>query len=131
MRTEYQKLWRLERKKDPLYREKLRVQGLRWRRANRESWSEYFSKHTKCEICQKRIFFNNFDRRTSINFDHRQECVIKTAPSVWLNSHKFNEENRKIWESCNFGILCMDCNILLPTVGRIEWLNKITEYIIK
>lgn len=114
----------------PTEKEKRRVQCLRWRSANRKSWNRYFSKRMKCEVCATPVFFNGTHRNNTVNFDHRQECAIKTAPSVFLNSHLFNETNKRIWKSCNFGILCVACNILLPTKNRRQWLKMVTKYIL-
>ena len=110
-------------------KEKRRIQCLRWRKLNRDSWNSYFPKKIKCQVCLKEVFFNGTHRNNTINFDHRQECVIKTAPSKFLNSHVFNETNKKLWESCNFGTLCLSCNILLPTRNRNKWLKRVNAYI--
>ena len=123
------RIFRKKHNKKPENKEKLRIQCLAWRNKNRSSWNEYFPEKMKCSICLKEVFFNGSHRNITINFYHRQECMIKTAPSKFINSHVFNEKNKKIWESCNFGILCLNCNILLPTHDRDEWLNRVIAYV--
>jgi len=96
------------------------------------SWSEYLPEKANCGVCGKELFYRGTGKNDTIHFDHTQEeCAIKTNPSNFLMSRKCTPENIKIWESCNFGILCHWCNLYIPTKNRKEWLSKVTAYINK
>lgn len=128
---ECMRLWRKNHRSKPENKDKVRKQGSAWRKNNKNSWSCYFPKEMECEVCSATVFFSSGIARNSVHFDHRKECSIKVSPTIWLVNHKFTEENLKIWESCDFGILCISCNILLPTKNRKDWLMRITRYINK
>lgn len=91
-----------------------------------DSWEPYFKHMTTCEICGKSVEFNSGDRITSIHFDHRNGGteVIKGSPRNWLVHNKRTPENERVWESCNFGVLCSRCNRYLPTKDRLEWFKN-------
>lgn len=95
------------------------------------AWQNIIGINHLCEICSKEIFFNNGkDSKFKVNFDHSnggKEHIIE-QPTNWLMSRKPKEINIKIWKSCNFGILCWDCNRRLPTLDRTNWLNKCNIY---
>lgn len=95
-----------------------------------ESWEEYFSKEAKCQICGKKIFYNQNNRTLAISFDHKTgEEIIKDYPSSWLRNNLRSPESEKIWESCNFGILCNRCNRFLPTKNRKAFVRSIIKYL--
>ena len=103
---------------------------------NLDAWESYFLKKTNeipsCEICGKILKYFSGDRKESVHFDHKKiNLPIKGIPSHWLASHKPISENISIWESCNFGILCRRCNLLLITENRRNWLEKAIQYINK
>ena len=96
---------------------------------NYKSWIGIIPKVTECQVCSNPIIFNSGDLRTSIHFDHRHEGIesIK-SPSNWLSSHSLTPENKLIWESCNFGMLCKKCNDRLPTKDRRIFLLNALRY---
>lgn len=96
----------------------------------KKTWNNYFPEKTICGVCGKKIFFKADLIKNTIHFDHRIEnCIIAKKPDTWLRTHKRTPENEKIWESCNFGILCHWCNLYLPTKNRKEWLAKVIKYV--
>ena len=99
---------------------------------NLSLWEGYIPKKTKCQICNKKIYFHNKDTKTAIHFDHKDNnLLIKEAPTVWLGRHINNLKNRIIWEKCNFGMLCKKCNLMLPTNNRKEYIQKVIKYMEK
>ena len=106
---------RLWRKNNPHYRS-IDKKGI----FNRKSWEGYIPKETKCQICGKEIFFNQNNQSLAIHFDHIKENLsITIKPTTWLSKNRRTSENEKIWESCNFGMLCHKCNLCLPTKNRL------------
>ena len=98
---------------------------------NLETWRGYIPNETICQVCNKRLVFNSGSLHDAIHFDHRNEGFepIKQCPTPWLSKHRFNEDNKKIWEESNFGFLCMHCNHRLPTRNRKEWMLKAVKYV--
>lgn len=72
------------------------------------SWLSVIPAKTQCQICGKEPI------------DHH--------PNSWLRRHPYNEKNKKVWDECKFGMLCLQCNRALPTLNRIEWLEKALAY---
>lgn len=121
---EYLKQWYLKN------REKCLASQRRYQNKNLDSLIGHILKETFCQICDKRICLNSYNKFNIICFDHRiEDCEIKVSPKQWLKSNIFNEKNKKIWDSCNFGYLCWSCNIVIPTKNRKEWLKRVTAYI--
>ena len=98
---------------------------------NKDTWKDLIPAITQCQVCGKDIFFQCNDKRRAIHFDHRNggNEAIKLSPTVWLQSHKRTPSNEVIWKSCDFGMLCGQCNQRLPTLDRKQFLNNITRYI--
>ena len=97
---------------------------------NLVSWIGHIPDKSKCEICLKEIIFNGRDINKSIHFDHtREKCDIMIEPKKWLIRNKFNDSNKRIWDSCNFGKLCGRCNRAIPTKNRSIWFNNLSRYI--
>ena len=101
-----------------------------------DAWETYFfskdNKLPKCEICGKILKYFSGIRKESAHFDHKKtDLPIKGSPSHWLLSHEPTSKNISIWESCNFGILCRRCNLLLITKKRKKWLEKAIQYVNK
>lgn len=94
------------------------------------SWEGFIPKEARCEICGKAIFFNSKDTTRAIHFDHRRNGAetIVDCPFNWLQRHKRNPENEKIWQSCSFGFLCGVCNRSLPTKNRESFLRGAIKY---
>lgn len=90
----------------------------------------------KCQICLTQLSWFSGDNNQTVNFDHRHEGneaittnkTTKSSVNNWLRSRPCNEINKKIFESCDFGILCRLCNNYLPTLNRKEWLVKACQY---
>lgn len=99
-----------------------------------EKWYEWFmgkyGEFPKCQVCGKDLVWKGYGNNV-LCFDHRYngEIYIKSNPSHWVWSHACSEKNRKIWEECNFGILCRACNKRLPTKNREQWLRDSIKYI--
>jgi hypothetical protein len=97
---------------------------------NMKSWESFIPLITNCQICGKEIYFNRKIIQDCICFDHKHEnCAIKTNPSYWLPLHPRTPENQKIWESCDFGMLCNRCSCNLPTKNRKEVVTNINQYV--
>jgi hypothetical protein len=101
---------------------------------NRNNWLEYLlSKNPspKCEVCGKELKY--FDGKDGIHFDHRENGneSIQHHPSSWMGRHPLNKNNIEKFESCNFGILCIRCNRILPTIGRQSFMRRLIKYVFK
>lgn len=100
-----------------------------------QEWTLYFieryGEYPKCEICGKTLTWKT-DAPNKVHFDHRynNEVSIKNVPFQWVANHICSEKNRKIWLSCDFGILCTNCNLRLPTKDRLKFLCNIFKYIL-
>ena len=95
-------------------------------------WTEYLPKNPTCEICGKKLFYFSGDNKKSVCFDHKNgKLPIKENPSSWTRQREPTHENIGIWNKCNFGVLCNQCNRRLPTKNREEWIKKVTKYIFK
>ncbi len=116
-----------------------REQREKWRTKNCSDWYKYlrnrYNNHPQCECCGKKLSFGLGRARKSevVCFDHRHEGVEKICggPHSWIMNHTYNDKNVKIFESCDFGVLCHGCNKLLPTVGRRRWLEQAVNYVEK
>lgn len=95
-----------------------------------KSWIGVIPQATRCQICGKNIYLVSDQRSKTIHFDHRHNGKekIKCSPSIWLRTHQRNDKNEKIWNSCDFGMLCHRCNIFLPTMGRGRFLKNVMKY---
>lgn len=94
-----------------------------------ESWANHIPKETNCEICDRKIYFHNHNKKLSIHFDHHSDNVaIKVCPTSWLGKNKWSKENQAIWDSCNFGKLCLVCNWKLKTKDRSKLLIYLLKY---
>jgi len=140
-RTEYYKKWSdrpenrkriIERSKEYYYshRDKMIKRSKEWRNDNITSWEKVIPKVNRCQVCGKRILFNTGDKRNTVHFDHRNNGKekIKEHPSTWLRNNKYSIENEKIWNSCNFGVVCELCNKFMPTGGRKKWWENVGRY---
>jgi hypothetical protein len=98
---------------------------------NIKAWAKYIPMKSTCQICGKIIFFNCGIRKDSIHFDHRHggKEFIKNSPTNWLRANRCNDKNKLIWDSCDFGILCGNCNKILPTRNRTFFVCQVTKYV--
>jgi len=96
-----------------------------------KSWEGYLPKKTRCQICGKIIYYNKKSPKNAIHFDHRNGVDGKgyKTPGNWLLKHRRNPKNQKIWESFNFGYLCLSCNSHLPTKDRKAYMMKVIKYV--
>lgn len=98
----------------------------------KDSWIGHIPQKAKCGVCGKVLFFKGHSQKETIHFDHRKEnCAIKCKLSNWLMSNFRTPKNQRIWDSCDFGILCHWCNMFIPTKNRKEWLRKVAKYVNK
>jgi hypothetical protein len=106
-----------------------------YKRRLKNKWIAFFKKHfgdsPVCQVCNKTLSFQAKSTIDAVHFDHRYEGLedIKDKPIRWIGNHACNSTNQNIFLSCNFGVLCHQCNIHLPTVGREEWIMNIVRYI--
>jgi 5-methylcytosine-specific restriction endonuclease McrA len=108
-----------------------------WKEKNKQhylkllgSWEGFIPKETTCQVCGKTIYFNVRNHNLAIHFDHRRgNEVIMGSPALWLRGNRRTPEKEVIWKSCDFGMLCQNCNRMIPTNNRKEFLLKALEYI--
>ena len=113
------------------HKEKEHIRAKKYRQRIIGKWLHLFPKNPKCGICGKNLAF--FNKRNKCNnhacFDHKTENLpIGGSPYAWLRDHSPTLENKKIWKSCKFGVLCNRCNRNLPAKNRIKWLKKANQY---
>ena len=98
----------------------------------RLEWDKVLPKVSNCEVCGKNLYLRHKDRKKTIHFDHRHGGTeaIKVAPSTWIKNNGLSKKTKKVFDSCDFGILCGWCNKHIPTKDRLVWLNKLTNYIV-
>jgi len=113
--------------------EKCKSDSKRRIKERKESWNSFFNDYTTCQICGTSVSYNSGNAITSIHFDHRNngDAIIKGCPSHWLASNNRTPESEKVFKSCNFGILCLNCNRILPTINRREYVKNLLNYINK
>ena len=98
------------------------------------AWQKYF-KHSyghepTCQVCSKQLTWDIGDKLSIVNFDHRHggNEVIRCSPSHWWKRRPCSPENVRIWQDCDFGILCHNCNRALPTKNRLAWIQSVVKY---
>lgn len=97
-------------------------------------WLEYlyekFGRAPKCQVCRKELHWRSDSYKGRACLDHRMHGreKIQCHPAKWLRSHRVSDENIAIFESCNFGILCVTCNSFLPTLGRKKFMRRLNKY---
>lgn len=96
-----------------------------------DSWKGFIPIESTCQMCGKKLFFAGKNKKDSIHFDHRNGSkeIIKISPNHWLRKNPRNLETEKIWLSCNFGILCEECNLRLPTNNREQFVKNVNKYV--
>ena len=136
---EGRKQYRLDNKEklknqDQIYRRNHRTQinikNRQWELKNLISWEGFIPKETECQICSKKIYFNQRDNANAIHFDHKKEnLIVNYSPTSWLKRHKRTDYTEKIWKEFNFGMLCRRCNNYLPTKDRVKYIKKVVAYV--
>lgn len=97
-----------------------------------DQWSGFIPAQTNCQVCGAEIFFNNPDKKKSIQFDHKHENYsYKDAPKDWLKMHKRTPLTEAQWKEFDFGMLCKRCNLVLPTKERKEFVLNLVRYVFK
>jgi hypothetical protein len=86
-----------------------------------------------CEICGlKLVFFVAGNGKTPgvIHWDHRAgNEPIKKLPATWLMVHPATPENIALWNQCNFGMLCVNCNVMVGSPeNRRERILRMLAY---
>lgn len=115
-------------------RERLNKESARIRRGWKDDWTAYFintyGENPSCQICEKGLTWIRGNINQTVHFDHRHggNEQISCTPSKWFERRPPTLENRKIFELCDFGILCNKCNRFLPTINCQEWLVKVCRY---
>lgn len=95
-----------------------------------KTWEGYIPKETNCQICGRKIYFNQNNINNAIHFDHKNgNSPIKIGPSLWLGRNKRTPKSEKKWNSYKFGMLCKKCNPFLPAKNRKEFLKKVIKYV--
>ena len=109
-------------------RKLINLKSLSRRYKHLQSWTDIIPTITNCQVCGKTIGFMN--KENPIHFDHRYEGKepIKISPNRWLSQHPCTPENIIIWKSCDFGMLCRNCNPYLPTKNRKSFLLSALKY---
>lgn len=94
------------------------------------SWIGVIPQKTICQMCGKELCFGSNNQFDAIHFDHRHggKELIEN-PAQWLRDHKRTPENEAIWKSCDFGMLCIDCNRRLPTKDRLQFVINVSKYL--
>lgn len=89
---------------------------------NRRAWRKYFLEiyqKPHCEVCDRRLYYSSRNSDHNVHFDHKKKDLpIQGPPYLWYMTHPCTLENKEIWTSCRFGVLCNDCNAMLPTKDR-------------
>lgn len=95
-----------------------------------KSWIGILPEVTACEMCGRDIFLIGNNTAKSIHFDHRHGGIeaIQGPPKHWLRSNVPTEKNIAIWKSCDFGMLCWQCNRFLPTKDRMKLTLNLMRY---
>jgi uncharacterized protein (DUF983 family) len=96
-------------------------------------WANFFEQeygnNPQCSVCNTPLSYHRDDELPTVVFDHRVgNELIQGSPSAFCRTHPRNDEHVATWKSCDFGILCRQCNAALPTQGRQEWLDRVIEY---
>ena len=100
------------------------------------AWVEYFKSihgdNLACECCGISLAWpgSSTDKTNIVHFDHRHGGIasVKKSPTKWIRSRWPTDDNKRIFDACDFGLLCNRCNRCLPTERRGEWLLQALEY---
>jgi hypothetical protein len=120
-----------ELRKTALYRDKAKLDRLRYRQQWLTYFKDQYGARPCCQICRKRLYWTHKQHGKRVCFDHRhgQEAIIEKSPRTWIQNKPCNEDNIALWESCDFGLLCSNCNAMLPTKDRGIFSDRLLEYL--
>lgn len=91
-------------------------------------FEDEFGTDPSCQVCGTVLQYMSGDN--AVCFDHRRgNEAIDMGPSAWAFVRPCNDDNRAMFTSCDFGILCRRCNSTLPTVDRKEWAERVLGYV--
>jgi len=105
------------------------------RRKYREQWIAYFKNlygiNPKCQICKRELFWEHENHGKRVCFDHRHgsESIIAKSPRTWIQNKPCDQKNIDIFMSCDFGLLCNNCNAMLPTKNRKKHAVNLVVYL--
>jgi len=101
----------------------------RYKKIYQYGWLKIFNPKPKCEVCNKKLKYFSGDKNNVVTFDHRKGETVIYSPHTWLLRHNpFIKKNIIKWKQMDFGILCNNCNVKLPTKRRISWLKRALKY---
>lgn len=89
-----------------------------------------------CEICGLELVYLSVGcgkASNAVHWDHRTgDETIAVAPYRWLAGHLPTPENIALWNQCNFGMLCVNCNVMVGSPkGRRERILRMLAYVQK
>jgi hypothetical protein len=118
-------------RKTERYRLKTKADKAEYRRQWLEYFANKYSKNPNCQICQRQLFWQheNHSKRVCLDHRHGDETIIAKSPRTWIQNKPCNANNIRIFESCDFGLLCNNCNAMLPTYDRRAYCAKLINYL--
>jgi len=127
---------RAQRKYKQRHPETVKEKHIKHKQDYRKQWLSYlrlkYSDNPHCAICNIEVFWEHPKHRSRACLDHRRgNEIIKKSPRTWIQNKPCNETNIKIFESCDFGLLCNQCNLLLPSDQnyRLTMVNNLLKYL--
>lgn len=101
----------------------------RIRARNLKTWEGLIPLETQCQMCGIDIFFHSKNRKTAIHFDHRHgNKHYPRSPHQFLLWGPRTPKREALWKSFDFGMLCMKCNLMLPTENRVQFIENAIRY---
>jgi len=99
---------------------------------NLKSWEGIIPVTTKCEICQKEIWYNHKEKVMSIHFDLSNKRVSEIKyPMQWLSRNPKSKEAMFEWDLCCFGYLCYDCYMAFLNKDKQTIADSLNLYVRK
>jgi hypothetical protein len=107
------------------------IKGAAWLQIIQQRYTSFV-----CEVCGLALAFfaaGNGKTPNVIHWDHRMgDEPIKKSPSTWLILSQPTPENIALWNQCNFGMLCVNCNVMVGSPeGRRERILHMLAYVQK
>lgn len=100
----------------------------KYKTVKKRSWLKYFynkfGKNPRCENCAKKLIYFSSKKENLVRFFSPRK-IHKHGPLNWITHHKFDKQNKKIWEAYNYHIFCSKCLFFVPVKGKFfSWYNK-------
>lgn len=94
-------------------------------------FNEYYGNSPECQVCCKSLEYFNKDKTLAVHWDHRygEDKLTFRGPGSWIVGRPCIEKHQEAWLVFDYGILCHQCNINLPTVNREQWLQQVQNYV--